>query len=109
MYHQHPGTVLSVEKIWISMVTRHIIAQNAGNMLVRNKTQAVEKAVRLTAAETGVYEDPFSYFADVIRKKISVPEFSVYSIANNMMVVRILEAAKKSAGTGTAVMIKKSE
>ena len=87
----------------------YIIAQNAGNMLMRNKMQTIEKSIRLTAAETGVYEDPFSYFADVIRKKISVSEFGVYSIANNMMVVRILEAAKQSARTGTKVILKKSE
>jgi predicted dehydrogenase len=85
----------------------YIIAQNASNMLVRNKVQTVEKPIRLTAAQTGVYEDPFSYFADVIRKKINVPKFGVYSIANNIMVVRILEAAKQSARTGTIVILKK--
>lgn len=85
----------------------YIISQNARNMLFRNKIDAPEKAIQLNASDAGVYLDPFSYFADVIRKKISVPEYGLYSLSNNVMVVRILEAARESAKTGKTVLLNK--
>jgi len=87
--------------------TGYVIAQNARNMLFRNNNQTPEKAIQLNATDAGVYLDPFSYFADVIRKKISVREHGLYSLPNNMTVVRILEAAKESAKSGKTVMLKK--
>ena len=87
--------------------TGYIIAQNARNMLFRNKNNTPEKATELAATDAGVYLDPFSYFADVIRKKISVPEYGLYSLSNNVIVVKILEAARESAKTGKTVLLKK--
>jgi predicted dehydrogenase len=86
--------------------TGYIIAQNARNMLFRNQNQTPEKAIQLNASDAGVYQDPFSYFADFIRKKISAREYGPYSLPNNIMVVRILEAAKESARTGKTVLLK---
>ena len=85
----------------------YIISQNARNMLFRNKNDVPEKSIQLNASDAGVYLDPFSYFADVIRKKISVPEYGLYSLSNNVMVVKILEAARESAKTGKTVLLKK--
>ena len=85
----------------------YIISQNARNMLFRNRSDAPEKAIQLNASDAGVYLDPFSYFADVIRKKISVPQYGLYSLSNNIMVVKILEAARESAKTGKTVLLKK--
>jgi predicted dehydrogenase len=51
-----------------------------------------------------VYEDPFCYFADVIRGKISVAPYGLYSLENNLQVVAILDAARKSAKTGKSVI-----
>lgn len=87
--------------------TGYIISQNSKNILFRNKVQTTEKAIQVNASEVGVYEDPFTYFADVIRKKISIQDYGLYSLPNNMMVVRILEAAKESARTGKKVLLKK--
>lgn len=84
----------------------YIIAQNARNMLFRNQSTP-EKAIQLNALDAGVYQDPFTYFADVIRKKISVREHGLYSLPNNMTVVRILEAAKEAAKSGKTVVLKK--
>jgi len=85
--------------------TGYIIAQNSQKMLLRNKAQMPERAMQVTAQDIKVYEDPFSYFADVIRKKITVTDHGVYSLPNNMIVMRILEAAKESARTGKTVQL----
>ncbi|MGZ5254620.1 MAG: Gfo/Idh/MocA family protein [Flavitalea sp.] len=63
------------------------------------------KRLELEPDQTGTYTSPFLYFADVIRKKITVPANGLYSLENNLMVVRILEAARQSAQTGKAVKI----
>ncbi|MCK7591060.1 Gfo/Idh/MocA family oxidoreductase [Subsaxibacter sp. CAU 1640] len=52
------------------------------------------------------YNDPFSFFAAVIRKEITVKPFDLSSLENNMLVVEILDAAIKSAQTGETVHLK---
>jgi predicted dehydrogenase len=52
------------------------------------------------------YNDPFTLFAAVIRKKISLTPYDLSSLENNMIVLEILEAAKISAKKGKAVKIK---
>jgi predicted dehydrogenase len=76
-------------------------------MRVRNNKTDGEQMIKVTTAEVPVYPDPFSYFADVIRCKIKVPANGPYSLENNLMVVRILDAATKSARTGKTVILKK--
>jgi len=65
-----------------------------------------KKSLELEPVQTGTYTSPFLYFADVIRKKITVPKNGLYSLENNVMVVEILEAARKSAETGKTIQIK---
>jgi predicted dehydrogenase len=64
-----------------------------------------ETAVKITADDVEVYEDPFAYFADVIHKKIVQPEYGLYSLKNNLEVVKILDAARESAKTGKTVRL----
>lgn len=64
-----------------------------------------EESYVLNAKEMGVYSSPFLYFADVIRSRIAVPSFGLYSLENNMMVVKILEAARKSAKAGKTIQM----
>ncbi|HYG38220.1 MAG TPA: Gfo/Idh/MocA family oxidoreductase [Cytophagales bacterium] len=85
--------------------TGYIIAENNKDMRLRNLKSGEEMEIQATADETGVYEDPFSYFSDAIRGKIKIPENGVYSLENNLMVVKILEAAKESAKTGKTVRL----
>ena len=49
--------------------------------------------------------DPFAYFKAVVRGKVD-PETGLSSLTNNIIVMEILEAAKKSAKTGKRVLIK---
>lgn len=86
--------------------TGYAIAVNNTTMRLRNKEAEPEKTIQLTAKETGVYEDPISYFADVVRNKIQVPKNGLYSLENNVMVCKILEAARESAKTGKTVFLK---
>lgn len=85
--------------------TGYAIAVNNLTLRLKNKEAEPEKTVQLTAKEMGVYDDPISYFADVVRNKIQVPKYGLYSLENNTMVVRILEAARESAKTGKTIML----
>ena len=75
-------------------------------MRLRAKPDSTEHTLQVTSKEVPVYEDPFSYFTDVIHNKIKVPENGVYALKTNVTVVRILEAARESAKMGKTVYLK---
>lgn len=52
------------------------------------------------------FHDPFSYFAAVIRNEIKVASTDLSSLENNMIVVEILDAAKRSAREGRTITLK---
>jgi predicted dehydrogenase len=87
--------------------TGYVIATDNINMRLHNNKSDGEQMIKVTTSEVPVYTDPFSYFADVIRGKMKVAENGLYSLENNVMVVRILDAATKSAKTGKTVLLKK--
>jgi predicted dehydrogenase len=87
--------------------TGYIIAVDKNNMRVRNGKTKGEQTLKVTTKELPVYTDPISYFADVIKGKITVPENGLYSLENNVRAVRILDAARESAKTGKTVIIQK--
>ena len=84
----------------------YVIAVNNTAMRLRNGTND-EQTVKVTAKDIPVYEDPFAYFADVLRGKATVARNSLYSLDNNETVVQILEAARESAKTGKTVFLNK--
>ncbi len=86
--------------------TGYIIAANNTDMRLRNGAINEEQRIQVTSKDIPVYVDPFAYFADVLRGKITVAKNSLYSIDNNITVVQILEAARESAKTGKTVNIK---
>jgi len=51
-------------------------------------------------------DDPFAFFAAVIKNKIRLQPFDLSSLENNMLVVEILQAASESAKTGRTVKLK---
>jgi predicted dehydrogenase len=53
------------------------------------------------------YNDPFSLFAMVINKEISLEKYALSSLENNIIVVEILEAAAKSAREGKTILLSK--
>ena len=81
----------------------YVIAVNNTTMRLRNGKNNAEQTINVTTNDIPVYQDPFSYFADVIRGKIKIPKNGLYSLENNLTVVRILDAARESARTGRTV------
>lgn len=51
------------------------------------------------------YPDPFRLLKAVVRDEIDLPEFDLYSLENNLIVMEILEAAKESAKTQQTVFL----
>lgn len=86
--------------------TGYAIAVDNNTLRLRTKENQPETSIELRAEDLGVYTDPIAYFADVIRKKISIPANGLYSLENNVKVVKILEAARESARTGKTVKMK---
>ena len=81
----------------------YIISENSTRMRIRNDGMKPEQVRILSPGQSNVYDDPFSYFADVIRGKIKLKERDLYSLDNNVMVVRILDAARESAKSGKTI------
>lgn len=52
------------------------------------------------------YHDPFSYFAAVVRNEIKVGPNDFSALENNMLVIEILDAAKRSAREGKRIYLK---
>ena len=49
------------------------------------------------------YDDSFRFLRAVVRGEITLPPYDLSSLENNLMVVRILDAARRSARTGRPV------
>lgn len=81
----------------------YIITADRTNMRWRSRPMLKEMTGKVTSKDVSVYEDPFSYFADVINGKVQMTDYGLYSLENNLMVVKILEAARESARTGKTV------
>ncbi len=65
-----------------------------------------EESFKLTERKAP-YNDPFTFFASVIRNKIVLKPYDLSSLENNMIVVEILEAAVKSSKANKTIKIKK--
>jgi len=82
----------------------YAITKDAREMRVKGKA-GTEQTLVLQAKETGTYTSPFQYFADVIRGRLTLLPYGLYSLENNLLVVRILEAARESARMGQRVLL----
>jgi predicted dehydrogenase len=85
----------------------YIVTINNNSMKLRNGTMQNEQMKQVTSKDIAVYEDPFSYFADVIRGKVVMTKFDPYSTGINVVTVKILDAARESAKTGKTIKIQK--
>lgn len=52
------------------------------------------------------FDDPFAFFAAVIRNEVTLDQYDLNSLDNNMIVVEILEAAKKSSALNKTIFLK---
>ncbi len=89
-------------------LTGALYADNKNQLRIRTATgyDAFTENIFTLPDRTTPYDDPFALFAAVINKQIILTPFNLSSLENNMLVVEILEAAKKSAKTGKTVKLK---
>ncbi|MBI3138351.1 MAG: Gfo/Idh/MocA family oxidoreductase [Sphingobacteriales bacterium] len=85
--------------------TGTVFTDNRSGMRVRLENDTAEVKENLRERESP-YDDPFAFFAALIRGKITLPKYDLSSLENNMIVMEILDAARKSARTGRAVKLK---
>ena len=83
-----------------------ITALNANKMRFRNSKNGAEYEKTVTDKDIAVYTNPFSYLHAVLRGKEKPEPFGLYTLENNVMVNRILAAAKMSAAKGKTVKLK---
>ncbi|WP_026812859.1 Gfo/Idh/MocA family protein [Arenibacter certesii] len=85
--------------------TGYLISDNGTDMRFRYKNDKSEQKARLEPL-TDPYKDPFSLLVAVINNEIILQDHDLPALENNMLVVEILEAAKKSAHTGEWINLK---
>ena len=56
---------------------------------------------------TPPFDDPFAFFAAVVKNKIKLPPHSPSSLENNMIVMEILDVAIRSAKSNKTIILKK--
>jgi predicted dehydrogenase len=84
----------------------YIYSDNKSDIRYRlneNKKEIMEKL----EDRQSPYDDPFSLLTAVVRNEIALAPYALSSLENNMIVVEILEAAKKSAETGKKISLDK--
>lgn len=83
-------------------VTGYVFCRDRTNMLVK-ENENEEPHTMIAGDLPADRNDPFIYFANVIRRKIKMDTYDLSSPGNNELVMKILEAAKHSANTGMTV------
>lgn len=65
-----------------------------------------EEVIKLKE-RTAPFDDPFALLAAVVRNDLKLEDYDLNALDNNMLVVEILDAAKKSAELGKTIYLKK--
>lgn len=84
--------------------TGTVISENRFRIRVRLENDSTEKIERLNEL-VAPFNDPFAFFAGLIKGRITLSKYDLSSLENNMIVMEILDAAAKSAKTGKAVKL----
>jgi predicted dehydrogenase len=82
----------------------YLVADNRSQLRFRKNEKTPEEKIQ-SPALTAPMNEPFSYFAAVIRGEVQ-PKNDLSSLPINMVVVEILDAAVRSAKTGKTVRLK---
>ena len=85
--------------------TGYVKALNAHDFVYRLSARQPETNEKLPAL-TAPVDDPFRYFAAAVRGTVKVAATDLSSLENNLIVVEILEAARKSAASGKTIKLK---
>ncbi|MCE7997033.1 MAG: Gfo/Idh/MocA family oxidoreductase [Roseivirga sp.] len=82
-----------------------VYTDNGSDLRLRTSEDSPEQKFSIPGRATPV-DDPFAYFAALIRKDLDYDTKSLSSLENNMVVMRILDAAIKSARSGKTQKLK---
>ncbi len=82
--------------------TGFVFCKDGTNMQVK-EDEKKEAQVLTASALSNDRNDPFVYFANVIRGKIKMNKYDLSSAETNDIVVKILDAARRSAKTGKTI------
>lgn len=83
----------------------YVFADNRTDLRIKLGEKEEEKSVQLPPLQPP-FDDPFAYLAAVINKDIEVSVTDLSSLENNLIVTEILDAARRSAIDGKAVVLK---
>jgi predicted dehydrogenase len=86
-------------------VKGYVFCKDGTHMMIRESDKQPPVADSATALPAD-RNDPFVYFTNVIRGNIAIQQYDLSAPATNMIVVKILEAAKHAAKTGKTVVWK---
>jgi len=86
--------------------TGYIFSDNSSSMRFRLNENEEEQREILEEREAP-YDDPYAMLAAVVRNEITLPPYDLSTLENNMVVMEILEAAKRSAKSGSIVYLNK--
>jgi predicted dehydrogenase len=84
--------------------TGYALADNRSDLRILLNEEEGELAEKLTE-RPAPYDDPFAFLAGVVRGQIKPAAYDLSSLENNLIVVEILDAARRSAKSGKAVRL----
>ncbi|MBV6646289.1 MAG: Gfo/Idh/MocA family oxidoreductase [Cyclobacteriaceae bacterium] len=76
----------------------YVLCKDKQDMLVKD-AESKPRMIKAAALDNGVH-DPFAYLTSVVKEDLQVKPSDLSSLENNMIVMKILEGAKRSAATG---------
>ncbi len=85
-------------------VNGYVYSDNRNDLRFRFSENSPELSEVLQEREYP-YNDPFSYFAALINRDIQQSPYDLSSLENNMLVIEILDAAKRSAKEGRRIYL----
>ena len=111
----YPGSQAIIQGSWnwpidrkdmeIYGVKGYVKAPDPDVVEIRRNGESQTVSENVAPGDVDLETDPFHYFAGVIRGEIEMPPYSLYTLENNMLVMQILDAAKRSAETGRTIIL----
>ncbi|MFA6456336.1 MAG: Gfo/Idh/MocA family oxidoreductase [Bacteroidota bacterium] len=86
--------------------TGYVFADNRTSLRVRSQGEEQERKEVLEEQDPPM-NNPFLYFAAVVRGSVIVPQFDLSSLENNIIVMEILDAAIRSSKSGKTMYFDK--
>ncbi|WP_317170504.1 Gfo/Idh/MocA family protein [Flammeovirga aprica] len=115
---QYDSTVAVIQGSWNWPIGRKdmeiygtegvVYADNRNTLRVRISKgyDGFDEQVMKLEERTTPYDDPFALFAAVVKNEVVLEEYDLNALGNNMIVVEILDAVKKSAEQNKTIFLK---